>query len=138
MLKKNLIFILGMVLLFSFGCQKPPLPKFSKLPPQEKKEEKPEDTEMDYLLKELKQKNPFRPDHAVGLAIEPEGNGGLKGIIWDSQRPYAIIGDKVVIEGDYLDNKKVLKINKNSVVLDNNGRQEVLKIEEPTEEVLSK
>lgn len=135
MRRHKLIFILSITLLFFImGCQKPQTSRVSKPPKQERIKEKLEDKEADYLLKELKQKNPFRPDHAVGFAIEPEGSSGLKGIIWDSRRPFAIIGNNVVIEGDYMDNKKVIRINKDSVVLDNEGKEEILRIEESSEQ----
>lgn len=117
-------------LFFIMGCGRQQIPKVSKPPIQEKKEEQLENQEMEYLLKELKKMNPFRPDHAMGLAIEIEGGRSLKGIIWDSQRPFAIIADTVVVEGDYIDNKKVIRIDKNSVTLDNNGKEEVLRLEE--------
>lgn len=126
----KLIFIWGVMFLFFItGCEKPQKPKVSKPPVQERKEEQIENQEMQYLLKELKQKNPFRPDHTVGFAIEPQGGTDLKGIIWDSQRPFAIIGDAVVIEGDYIENKKVIRIDKDSVTLDSNGVEEVLRLE---------
>ena len=86
--------------------------------------------EIELLLKSLKKKNPFRPDHATGVMIEVEQTSELKGIIWDESHPYALIGERVVVVGDSIDNKKVIKINKDSVVLDSAGVNEVLRIEE--------
>lgn len=119
--------------LFMMGCKKTEAPKISQGPSQTRiSQEQPEAQEIESLLKELKKTNPFRPDHASGLVpIETEGGTYLKGIIWDAQKPFALIGDKVVSEGDLIDNKKVIKINKDSVVLNNNGQEEVLKLEVP-------
>jgi len=80
------------------------------------------------LLKELKQINPFLPEH-VSTAVQKETASVLKGIFWDDARPFAIIGDKVIVEGDSVDGKKVRKINKDSVILDNKGQEEVLGLE---------
>ncbi len=85
--------------------------------------------EADDLLKEIRMGNPFRPDHATGASSAAGYNSELRGIIWDPEAPYALIGEFVVREGDIFDNKKVIKINKNSVVLDNNGQRETLKLE---------
>jgi len=63
------------------------------------------------------------------IAVEGGSENILKGIIWDSQKPYAIIGDSVIMEGDYIDNKKVIKIDKDAVILDNNGKEEILRLE---------
>ncbi len=85
--------------------------------------------EADDLIKEIRMGNPFRPDHATGASSAVGYNTELRGIIWDPEAPYALIGEFVVREGDIFDNKKVIKINKNSVVLDNNGQRETLKLE---------
>jgi len=85
--------------------------------------------EAEDLLKEIRRGNPFRPDHATGASSAAGYNTELRGIIWDPKAPYALIGEFVVREGDIFDNKKVIKINKNSVVLDNNGQRETLKLE---------
>jgi len=116
--------------LFLLGCNKPRVPKNSQAAsPKKIKSEQLERQGAASLLKELKQKNPFRPDHSSGLAQEPKVDTGLKGIIWDSQKPFALIGDSVVGEGDTVDGKIVMKINEDSVILDNNGKEEVLTLE---------
>ena len=73
--------------------------------------------EADSLFAQLEKENPFRPDHASTYISKDKGRepNQLKGIVWDAKNPYALIGDKVVAEGDYLDNKKILKINKDSI-----------------------
>lgn len=88
-----------------------------------------EKQDLDTLLQSLKEKNPFRPDHTsryTGSNIQPANI--LKGIVWDSDRPYAIIGNRVVIEGDDIDNKKVIRIERDSVTLESEGKEEVLKL----------
>lgn len=128
----KLIFILGTLFLFVItGCNKREPLRVSKLKmPLKPTAEELENKENDYLLQELKQKNPFRADHAVGnIAVDGGSENVLKGIIWDSQKPFAIIGDSVVMEGDYIDNKKVIKIDKDAVILDNNGKEEILRLE---------
>lgn len=128
----RLVFILGIIFLSVItGCNKRETSRVSRprIPPKPTAEEL-ENKENDYLLQELKQKNPFRADHAVGnIAVEGGSENILKGIIWDSQKPYAIIGDSVIMEGDYIDNKKVIKIDKDAVILDNNGKEEILRLE---------
>jgi len=117
--------------LFLASCNnKPATPKISKVQaPPKINTEQLEKQEIESLLKELKQKNPFRPDHSSGTSIEVKGETDLKGIIWDIQRPFALIGNRVVVEGDTVDSKKVMKINKDSVVLDNQGKEEILRLE---------
>lgn len=131
MYRQTLIFVLIPVL-FLTGCQK----KESEATKVYKVKASPakaapqlDKQESESLLRELKQKNPFRPDHISGIISEVKGSTELRGIIWDSRRPFALIGDRVIVEGDSIDGKKVLKINKDSVVLDNRGKEEVLKLE---------
>lgn len=52
----------------------------------------------------------------------------LQGIYFDTDRKNsAIINDKVVFEGDSLGDFKIIKINKDSVDIENNGKQENIK-----------
>lgn len=129
---RQILIYLVMSILFLAGCHKKEAEatrvykaKASprKVSPQLDKQE------LESLLKELKQKNPFRPDHVSGIISEVKGSTELRGIIWDSRRPFALIGDRVIVEGDSIDGKKVLKINKDSVILDNKGTEEILKLE---------
>jgi len=121
---------------FLLGCRKPPTPTFRivKRRPSGKravalKQPKAQEGEVEFLLKELKGKDPFQPDHLIGDA-EKVSASGLKGIVWDTKQPFAIIGDTVVVEGDFINNKKVIKINKDSIILEKNGRKETLWLEE--------
>lgn len=87
--------------------------------------------ESESLLKELRQKNPFKPKHSTGITGIAEIATGLslKGIVWDSARPIAMIGNSMVVEKDNIGGKKVIKINKDSVELDNDGVREILKLD---------
>jgi type II secretory pathway component PulC len=129
------ILILGIVsALLIAGCKKLEAPKASRRPePKKESLEQLEKQEMEYLLNELRKKNPFRPDHVSSVIMQPEGGTDLKGIVWDKQKPFAIIGDTVAMEGDSVDGKKVIKINKDSVVLEEEGRQVTLRLEAGSE-----
>lgn len=119
-------------LIFVTSCDKRQLPGVDKSVRETKaRKAQLEKQETNSLLEELKQKNPFRPDHAVGsFVVDPHAGNVLKGIFWDDQKPFAILGDNVVMEGDYVDNKKVIKIDKHSVILDDNGKKEILRLQE--------
>jgi len=72
------------------------------------------------------ERNPF----VRGKISEPTGviSLNLSGIIWDEQNPNAIIGDTVVKEGDVIGKYKVIKINKNSVILSGEEGEKILSI----------
>lgn len=128
---KRLIIISLVICIFSAsGCKKAPVPELPAATnlvvadPQQA-----EAAQVEYLLVKLQQVNPFKSDHAVGVPKADVAVSQLKGIIWDEKFPYALIGTSVVIEGDIIAGKKVIKINKDSVVLDNNGKEEIMKLE---------
>ncbi len=127
----NLIFICLILFFLSLACQKRQAANLSKPSIQTKaKAEELERQETESLLRALKQKNPFRPDHAAGsFTATGQSENVLNGIFWDSQRPLAIIADTVVAVGDYVENKKVIRIEKDAVFLDNQGKEEVLRLE---------
>lgn len=53
----------------------------------------------------------------------------LQGISWDEKKPQALIGGEIVKEGDTLGNSKVIKINKDSVLLNDGTKDLELKLE---------
>lgn len=131
MQKNKLITALALLSLLHIlsGCEKPLKKEVSEAPlalreitslAVENKQE------VEYLLKELRQMNPFYKDHTSGLPVRERL---LIGIIWDEQRPLALIGDSAVAEGDSLNDKKVIKILKDSVILESNGIQETLQLD---------
>lgn len=67
----------------------------------------------------LAKKGPSRPE---ALA--------LSGIIWDEKKPAAIINDNIVSVGDEIQGKKVIKIEKNKVILQEDGEEYILRLEE--------
>jgi len=127
----NLIFICLILFFLSLACQKRQAANLPKPNIQTKaKAEELERQETESLLRGLKQKNPFRPDHAVGsFTATGQSENVLNGIFWDSQRSLAIIADTVVAVGDYVENKKVIRIEKDAVFLDNQGKEEILRLE---------
>jgi type II secretory pathway component PulC len=54
----------------------------------------------------------------------------LKGILWDYQKPLAIVNGEVVKEGDMMEGVKIKQIEPNYVVLEAEGEEKVLFIEE--------
>lgn len=135
MKKHSLIYVLMVfVFLFSAACgRKETKKKTAPQNLQEKSVSVEEDStqEAAVLLKDLSNKNPFRPDHSFNCAVaSPVRSLVLKGIVWDKERPFAILGDSVVVEGDEIDGKKVIRIEKNAVILDECGEQEILKLQE--------
>lgn len=130
---KSILLYAIAAILFLAGCNKPAAPEVSRASAHKKidtgQTEQLEKQEIEPLLKELRRKNPFSLDHSGGLSMATTGGTDLKGIIWDIKRPFALVGNKVVAEGDTADGKKVIKINKDSVVLDNQGKEEILKLE---------
>jgi type II secretory pathway component PulC len=136
MKRYKVIFICLILFFLATACQKRQTANLPKPSIQTKaKAEELERQETESLLQGLKQKNPFRPDHAVGsFTATDQTENVLKGIIWDGQRPLAIIADTVVAVGDYVENKKVIRIDKDAVFLDNQGKEEILKLEAPLPE----
>lgn len=70
--------------------------------------------------------NPFvrgRGSGASGI-----GPLDLSGIIWDEQNPNAIISNTVVREGDMIGKYKIIKINRDSVVISGDKGQQTLRI----------
>ncbi len=119
-------------LLFIIGCNKPKQPGISKKAKTSELEaaglSAPDTKELEFLLTQLKQNNPFKPEHSTGLTgIDKDFY--LQGIVWDALRPLAIIGNRVFVENDFINGRKIIKINKDSIELDNGGTKEILKLD---------
>jgi type II secretory pathway component PulC len=126
------LFIWLFIFMFSItGCQKKKIDSEEqniKAAYQQKLATKEQGTEeAESLLGELRQINPFLPEH-VSRTGQKEAASVLKGIFWDEASPYAIIGERVIVEGDSLEGKRVRKINRDSVILDNDGLEETLRL----------
>lgn len=134
MTRYKLIALLGAILsLFLAGCNQAPTQKARprepsplKINTEQSKHLKKE--EIESLINELKLKNPFSPKHFNEPTTETKKEIELEGIMWDNQKPFAVIDGSVVAEGDFIDGKRVIKIDNESVVLDNQGKKEILKI----------
>jgi type II secretory pathway component PulC len=129
---KSISLLGGVIFLFLAGCNKAPTQTAPQTATSVKiNTEQPkhlEKKEMESLLNELKLKNPFSPKHFNEPIIETKKEIELEGIMWDKEKPFAVIDGTVVVEGDFIDNKKVIRINNESVILDNQGKEEILKI----------
>ena len=130
---KSITLFTAAIFLFLAGCDKAPrrTAKPADSAPLKINTETPshlEKEKMESLINELKLKNPFSPKHFNEPAIETEKEIELEGIMWDKEKPFAVIDGAVVAEGEFIDGKKVIRINNESVILDNQGRQETLKI----------
>lgn len=53
----------------------------------------------------------------------------LQGILWDEKKPHALISEEIVSEGDSVGNNIVIKINKDSVLLNDGTKDLELKLE---------
>ncbi len=125
--------LVAMLSLFLAGCNQAPAqtarapePAPKKIYTEQPKHLKKE--EMESLINELRLKNPFSPKHFNEPIIETRKEIELEGIMWDNQKPFAVIDGAVMTEGDFVDGKKIIKIDNESVTLDNQGKKEILKI----------
>ena len=131
---KSRVLLSAAFLLFLAACDNPPRQTAPPLPDATAKlnSESPKEPlgkeEMDSLLNQLELKNPFSSKHFADQIIETKKEIQLEGIMWDNEKPYAVIDGAVVAEGELIDGKKVLRINNESVTLDNQGREEILRI----------
>ncbi|MFH0877009.1 MAG: hypothetical protein V1863_02120 [Candidatus Omnitrophota bacterium] len=131
---KTFCFGLGVALIFcaASGCGRSEKPvRVSKAKPRAPKADSAAASvlaqqDVASLLKAVSEKNPFRQDRAVNLVVKGSTDRSLKGIVWDSEKPYAIIGERVVRIGDYIGEKKVVDIQQGSVTLESAGQQEIL------------
>jgi len=77
-------------------------------------------------------RDPFFPSAEVSEGKEGQMKGhhiaslALKGVAWKGQTPMALIGDKIVKEGDMVGEYKVISIQKNRVVLTKDGKKLIL------------
>jgi type II secretory pathway component PulC len=131
---KSTAVLTAAIFLFLAACDKPPrqrasspkaaAPTIASATPRRQLEKE----QMEPLLNELKLKNPFTPVHFVDATPKSVKEIELEGIMWDKERPYAVIDGTVVAEGEFIDGKRVIRINNETVILDNQGREETLRI----------
>jgi len=94
---------------------------------QKVKKNKPR--EIESLLQGVGREDPFSPaKKQINLAPEQLN---LVGILWDADKPLAVINDTVVAQGDMIRDKKVVKIEKETVILEEEGKEIKLRLREP-------
>lgn len=84
-------------------------------------------------------KDPFSPpviDVSKDVGQDIIAGIKLEGIIWDSDKPLAIINEKVVGVGEMVAGVKVISITQNEVIFDVNGEQVPVKLVIKDEEAL--
>lgn len=90
----------------------------------------------EFIYDSHNKKDPFNPPI---LKTQAESGTNLlsslkvEGIIWDENKPVAIISDKVVSVGDVISGAKVVNIKQNEVVFDINGELVYVKLQIKTE-----
>lgn len=90
--------------------------------------EKP--VEIQAMLHEVGREDPFSPA-SENYIPEIRAELNLVGIIWDAEKPLAVINDTIVSQGDVIENKKVIKITNEGVVLSEDGREYTLRLGKP-------
>ena len=75
--------------------------------------------------------NPFEVDHRPLAAAPTKQSEGyvVTGILWDPERPSAIINNRLVAIGDRLDQWQVAQITRNQVVLSDGATTQTLNLE---------
>ena len=147
MIKLSLIIIIAGLL--TSGCEKKEFLKPVLAAEKPKKEEIPTKTapESPHSLKEISleerrrqailqrslssdiygRQDPFAP--LAGRADKhpvTRGKLELKGILWDESQPLAVINEVVVREGEIVDGRKILRIEKTKVILEEDGKEFIL------------
>jgi hypothetical protein len=69
-------------------------------------------------------KGPAGPDTTLPNDIDKQ----LSGVVWSDREPLALIGDRIVREGDEIAHVKVLKINKGEVIFLYSGKKFPVKV----------
>ena len=124
----GIILVIGAIRLISTGkAKRTPPPAKRKTPPALKVIISEKIARIETEIEKIGwERNPFIRGRISG----PSGAASLSltGIMWDEQNPNAIIGDTVVREGDVIGKYKVIKINKDSVVISSDEGKKVLNI----------
>lgn len=132
------IIILACGLIVGFGKKEGPKEKVAQTSPQAK-ETKPQTEEevgkeeevVEEFLSPVKygRDDPFAP---ITGEFEAEGESELEGILWDEKEPLAIIrGGRVVKVGDKINGGEIIKIEKDKVILREDGIEYELRLSGP-------
>lgn len=94
-----------------------------------RKARKKKPIEIEAMLDEVGREDPFLPASEKYIPVAPAHTGqNLTGIIWDAKKPLAIINNMIVGEGEIIGNKKIIKIEKESVLISENGKEYILRL----------
>jgi len=75
-------------------------------------------------------RDPMRPGSAgITVADDRANNLIVKGIVYSEQSPSAVIGDQIVHEGDKISDVTILKINRDNVEFEINGKKWTQKVQ---------
>ena len=139
---KNKPLVLSLIfILFLVGCQKQekkiPLPIRDKKTDEEifdinKKlsEDSRNKERFTALINRLDRRDPFSKDHTGIYKLKvSSGSLNLGGIIYDEKKPLAIINDKIVGKGDMVEDKEIIRITPEEVILKDREKEYILKLE---------
>ena len=91
--------------------------------------EKVKPLEIEMLLHEVGREDPFLPSGDGYMSGTPEAAPlNLTGIVKSDGKSLAIINDMLVGEGDKIEGETVIKIGKEDVVMEKNGKTHVLRL----------
>ena len=82
------------------------------------------------MMADVGREDPFLPPQEQEVFADQSSGLQLMGITYGGSRPMAIINDTMVYEGDLIEDKKVVKINETSVVIEDEGVQYILELYE--------
>lgn len=83
------------------------------------KEKKTIPEELSPILKEAGREDPFAlPEEESKIKLFKIQDLQLQGILWDEKKPLAIINAEIVSEGQEIRGKKIIKIEKDSVIVE--------------------
>ena len=107
----------------------------SAKPERPPRQEKSMPQEIQALLGSVGRTDPFSlPKRGVVRKVRRQSEFSLEGIIWDRQKPLAIINDQIVSEGEVLEGRVIERIEKNRVILKGEGRSEIMTLADDLEE----
>ncbi len=91
---------------------------------KKKREKKEKSPEVQAMFKEAGRNDPFlKPDERDEPGVFVRVSLKLSGIVSDGERPFAVINDEIVGEGEMIGDKRILEIKDQSVVIQEGDRQ---------------
>jgi len=132
------ILVLVFIMLSNFSCgglnqRGPRVVKETRqeLEAQKKPQEKEVPKKIQNLLTTVGRDDPFIPPAQKGKMQGPGYSSFvLVGIVWDEKNPYAIINNNILSIGDVVNQRKIIRIDKEAVFLEKDGNVVSLKVGE--------